>query len=314
MKRDLTSLVGLNSKEIDRLFRVTARLKRERKEGREGRYLTGKILGMIFRKSSTRTRISFEAGMIQLGGSSLFLDVGKLQMDRGESVSDTARVLSSYIDGLAIRTYDQSEVEELSRHATIPIINALTDQYHPCQILTAMFTLWEKRGRVSGLKVAYIGDGNNVAQSWLLGAAIMGIDLTVATPAGYEPESSVVRSARGIATISGAKIELMQDPVQAVAGADVLYTDTWISMGQDDESDIRRAAFQGYRIDSDLLEHANREALVMHCLPAHRGEEITSEVMDGPQSAIWDEAENRLHVQKSLLIWLMGDDGIYSAL
>ncbi|MBI4828395.1 MAG: ornithine carbamoyltransferase [Nitrospinae bacterium] len=305
MKRDLLRLTDLTREEIGWLLRATARLKEERKKGIAHPHLAGKSLGMIFYKSSTRTRVSFEVGMVQLGGHPVVLDGRQLQMNRGETVGDTAKIFSRYLDALVIRTYAQDEVEELAREASIPVINALTDMYHPCQILTDIFTIAEKRGSLDGVKVAYIGDGNNVTHSWLLGSAILGLNLAVATPTGYEPDAGVVDTALGIARGSGAKIELGNDPAAAASGADVIYTDTWISMGQDEEAAARRKAFHGYCVDEALVARAKKDALVMHCLPAHRGEEISAGVMDGPRSVVWDEAENRLHTQKAILLFLL---------
>ena len=308
MKRDLLRLTDLKREEIGWLLRATARLKDERNKGIAHSHLAGKSLGMIFYKSSTRTRVSFEVGMAQLGGQPVVLDGKQLQMNRGETVGDTAKIFSRYLDALVIRTYAQGEVEELAREASIPVINALTDMYHPCQILTDIFTIAEKRGSLEGVKVAYIGDGNNVTHSWLLGSAIMGLNLAVATPRGYEPDADVAAQAREIARGSGAKIDLGNDPAAAASGADVVYTDTWISMGQDEEAAARRKAFDGYCVDEALVARAKKDALVMHCLPAHRGEEISAGVMDGPQSVVWDEAENRLHTQKAILLFLMRPD------
>lgn len=308
MKRDLLRLTDLAREEIGWLLRATARLKEERKEGIAHAHLAGKSLGMIFYKASTRTRVSFEVGMVQLGGHPVVLDGKQLQMNRGETAGDTAKIFSRYLDALVIRTYAQDEVEELAREASIPVINALTDMYHPCQILTDIFTIAEKRGSLEGVKVAYIGDGNNVTHSWLLGSAIMGLNLSVATPKGYEPDAGVVDAALGIARASGAKIELGADPFAAASGADVVYTDTWISMGQDEEAAARRKAFHGYCVDEALVARAKKDALVMHCLPAHRGEEISAGVMDGPHSVVWDEAENRLHTQKAILLFLLRPD------
>lgn len=306
MKRDLVKLSELSAEEILSLLDMADALKQARAEGRPTPFLAGKTLGMIFRKSSTRTRISFEVGMFQLGGLSLYLNADQLQLGRGETVADSARIFSRYLDGLVIRTYAQEEVEELARESDIPVINALTDRYHPCQILADLQTIREKRGTLDGVKVVYVGDGNNVAHSWLLGAAIVGIDLTVATPVGYEPDEGVVEEASKLAYRSGATLRLMHEPDKAVENADVLYTDTWISMGQDEEAEKRRADFSGFIIDDRLMRKANKDVMVMHCLPAHRGEEISEDAIDGPHSAVWDQAENRLHAQKALLLKLIG--------
>lgn len=306
MKRDFLRIPDFTRDELAGILETTARLKKENKERKPHRLLEGRSVGMLFNKSSTRTRISFEVGICQLGAQAVVLSGDKIQMGRGETTSDTAKVFSRYLDALVIRTYAHEEAEELAKAASIPVINALTDKYHPCQILSDMFTIVEKRGKLDGVKVAYIGDGNNVAHSWLLGSAVMGLDLSLACPKGYEPDARVVAEAQGLAQKSGARLEIVRDPAVAVKGADVLYTDTWVSMGQDDETETRRKAFAGFTIDSGLVQKARSGAMVMHCLPAHRGEEITSEVMDGPASAVWDQAENRLHTQKAILLKLLG--------
>ncbi|MBI4666096.1 MAG: ornithine carbamoyltransferase [Nitrospinae bacterium] len=306
MKRDLLKLSDLTRAEMLEIFDITARLKSERKRGVAHPALAGKSVGMLFNKSSTRTRISFEVGIYQLGGQAVVLSGDRIQMGRGETPEDTARVFSRYLDALVIRTFAHEEAEVIARASTMPVINALTDKYHPCQILADMFTIIERRGSLDGVKVAYVGDGNNVSHSWLLGSAVMGIKLSVATPKGYEPAEDVVAEARKLAASSGAVIGLTHDPREAVKGADVVYTDTWISMGQDDEAEIRRKAFDGYMVDSALMAAAGPGAIFMHCLPAHRGEEVSAEVMDGPNSAVWDEAENRLHVQKAVLMKFVG--------
>jgi len=306
MKRDFLRIPDFTRDEVAGILETTARLKKENKEGKPHRLLEGKSVGMLFNKSSTRTRISFEVGIHQLGAQAVVLSGDKIQMGRGETRSDTAKVFSRYLDALVIRTYAHEEVEELAKAADIPVINALTDMYHPCQILSDMFTIVEKRGSLDGVKVAYIGDGNNVAHSWLLGSAVMGLNLAVACPSSYEPDARVVAEAQGLAKKSGARLEIVHDPNAAANNADVLYTDTWVSMGQDDETEARRKAFAGFTIDSALVLKARRGAMIMHCLPAHRGEEITSEVMDSPASVVWDQAENRLHTQKAILLKLLG--------
>lgn len=306
MKRDFLRIPDFTRDEITGILQTTARLKKENKEGKPHRLLEGKSVGMLFNKSSTRTRVSFEVGIHQLGAQAVVLSGDKIQMGRGETPSDTAKVFSRYLNALVIRTYAHEEVEELARGADIPIINALTDMYHPCQILSDMFTIVEKRESLDGVKVAYIGDGNNVAHSWLLGSAVMGINLAVACPKGYEPDGRVAAEAQELAKESGARLEIVHDPSAAVKNADVLYTDTWVSMGQDDETETRRKAFAGFTIDLALAGKARPGAMIMHCLPAHRGEEITSEVMDGPASVVWDQAENRLHTQKAILLKLLG--------
>lgn len=306
MKRDFLRIPDFTRDEITALLKETARLKKDNRERKPHRLLEGKSVGMLFNKSSTRTRISFEVGIYQLGAQPIVLSGDKIQMGRGETPEDTAKVFSRYLDALVIRTYAQEEVDNIAKSASIPVINALTDMYHPCQILSDMFTIVEKRGSLDGVKVAYIGDGNNVAHSWMLGSAVMGLELAVACPRGYEPDGGVLDEAMRQAQKSGAKLAVVHDPAEAALGADVLYTDTWVSMGQDEEADIRREAFAGFAIDSQLVGMARPGVMVMHCLPAHRGEEITSEVMDGPASVVWDQAENRLHTQKAILLKLLG--------
>ncbi|MGA1876258.1 MAG: ornithine carbamoyltransferase [bacterium] len=308
MKKDLLSIHDLDPKDIESLFPLSADLKMRRRRGYHDEYkpLRGKTLAMIFHKASTRTRISFEAGMFQLGGSALYLHANDLQMGRGESLADTARILSRYVDGILIRTYRQEEVEELSRFASIPVINGLTDKLHPCQILSDLFTIQEKKGRLTDLKIAYIGDGNNIANSWLYAAAKMNLHLWIACPAGYEPNTEVVKEAITEEVIDKRQIVICQEPEEAASDADVLYTDVWISMGQEKEREKKLQAFSGYQIDTALLQKARKDALVMHCLPAHRGEEISGEVLEGKNSVIFDQAENRLYVQQAILIRLLG--------
>jgi ornithine carbamoyltransferase len=257
---------------------------------------------MIFDKSSTRTRISFEVGMYQLGGIALFLSNRDTQLGRGEIIADSARIMSRYLNGIMIRTFSQDSVEEFARYATIPVINGLTDLLHPCQLLSDLFTITEKRGRYEGLKIAYVGDGNNMANSWINAAAKLPFYLDLACPEGYDPDPAILE--RGIAE-APAGVALRRDPVEAVREADVIYTDVWVSMGQEVERAERMKQFEGYQVNRALLEHSKKDAIVMHCLPAHRGEEITAEVIDGPQSVVIDEAENRLHVQKAIMEILM---------
>ena len=267
--------------------------------------LRGRTLAMIFEKSSTRTRVSFEVGMFQLGGHALFLSAQDLQMGRGEPIADTAKTLSRYVHAIIIRTFAQETVEELARHATIPVINGLTDLHHPCQAVADMFTIVQKRGQLGGLKLAYVGDGNNVAHSLIEACAVTGMHFSAACPAGYEPNAEIVKTARAEAVKSGSEIEIVDDPRRAVKDADVVYTDVWASMGQEQEHARRVKAFTGYQVDAKLMKEAVHGALVMHCLPAHRGEEIAAEVIDGPQSVVFDQAENRLHTQKAVLEALM---------
>jgi len=302
LKKDFLSVYDLTRRDVDRIFSHAANLKAMLKDGIIYQPLAGKTLGMIFDKSSTRTRLSFEAGMYQLGGLAIYLNSRDTQLGRGETIADTARIASRYLDAVMIRTFSQESVEEFARYATIPVINGLTDLMHPCQIVSDLFTIVEKKGGYEGLKIAYVGDGNNVANSWIDAAAKLPFKLALACPKGYDPDARILargkkRSPRGIS--------LHRDPVQAVKNADVVYTDVWASMGQEAEQEARAKVFEGYQVNRRLLQHAKPDAVVMHCLPAHRGEEISAEVLDGPQSVVWDEAENRLHVQKAILEILM---------
>ena len=306
MKRDFVSLYDFSKEELLALLRRAKELKKMQKRGENYRPLEGKTLGMVFEKPSTRTRVSFEVGMYQLGGHALFLSSQEMQLGRGETVADTARILSRYVDGIMIRTFSHRNVEEMARFATVPVINGLSDLLHPCQILSDIFTIWEKLGRYEGVKVAYIGDGNNVANSWINGALRMGMELWVASPPDYEPDGEILRRAKDENPRS---VHLTHDPREAARGAQVLYTDVWTSMGQEEEQERRREVFRPYQLNRELVDLAEEGALVMHCLPAHRGEEITDEVMDGPQSVVFDQAENRLHVQKAILEALLGDGG-----
>ncbi len=304
--KSLLSIHDLSRAEVGKVFEVCARLKEEARAGIEHPLLRGKALAMIFMKPSTRTRVSFEVAMWQLGGYGLFLSAQELQLRRGETVADTARVLSRYVDGIMIRTFDHKDVEELARYAAVPVINGLTDLLHPCQVLGDYFTVFEKLGRTKGLKMAYVGDGNNVAHSLMFGGAKVGMDVTVACPAGCEPLPEIVRLAREDAKATRATIDVTSDPWEAVRGADVIYTDVWASMGQEDRSREKATALRSFQVNAALVEASGKEkVMVMHCLPAHRGEEITDEVMDGPHSVVFDEAENRLHVQKAILVLLM---------
>jgi ornithine carbamoyltransferase len=268
----------------------------------------GVTLGLVFEKPSTRTRVSFEAGINQLGGQSVFLSASDLQLSRGESVADTAKVLSRYLDGLVIRTYGHGTVEEWARHATIPVINGLTDLCHPCQALSDLLTIRERKGRLKGVKLAYVGDGNNVANSLIEGAAKMGMAISLACPTGFEPDQRIVDVARLEAEDTGATIELTEDPQVAVKEADVVYTDVWVSMGQEREQSRRLTALAPYQVNERLMKLARPDAVIMHCLPAHRGQEITAGLLDGPQSVVLEQAENRLHMQKAILVaWLQGN-------
>lgn len=301
MTRHFLALNQYTKAELDALFALTAELKTKQKQGIEHHLLKGKNVALIFEKSSTRTRVSFEVGVYQLGAHPLFISSGTSQMGRGEPIKDTARVMSRYCDGVMIRTFGQEIVEEFARYATVPVINGLTDLFHPCQIMADLFTVIEQKGRYDGLVYAWVGDGNNMANTWIEAAAILGFELRLACPTRYEPDAAVLAWARG----KGAKLVLTTDPREAVAGADVLNTDVWASMGQEQEQKEREVAFQGYCLDDALVGLAKPDCLVLHCLPAHRGEEITDSVIEGPRSVVWDEAENRLHVQKAIMATLM---------
>ena len=300
MKKDLLRLYDLQVLDFALIFEKAAELKKMLRDGHTYTPLMGKALGMIFDKPSTRTRISFEVGMYQLGGIALFLSSRDTQAGRGETIADTARIMSRYLDGIMIRTYSQSSVEEFAKYATIPVINGLTDILHPCQILSDLFTIIEKKGGYEGLKVAYLGDGNNIANSWIEAAARLPFHLALACPEGYEPDAAILERGR-----KEAEITLTHDPYAAVHNADVVYTDVWASMGQEAEGEERARVFPAYQINRELLRGARGDVIVMHCLPAHRGEEITAEIIDGPRSVVFDQAENRLHVQKAILETLL---------
>ncbi|MFN2468661.1 MAG: ornithine carbamoyltransferase [Gaiellaceae bacterium] len=299
--RHLTAVRDWTPDDLRVLLDLADELKALHQAGEQHHLLPGRALGMIFQKPSTRTRVSFEVGMAQLGGTALHLAAGDLQLGRGETLRDTATVLSRYLDAIMIRTFAQAEVDELARHAEIPVINGLTDVSHPCQALADLMTIRERLGGLSGVRVTYLGDGNNVCASLMLAAAKFGMRFTAATPPAYRPEQSTVKLAMRVAVQSGGTIQLTNDPAAAAAGADVLYTDAWTSMGQEAEAERRRRELAGFGIDATLLARARDEAIVLHCLPAHDGEEITEEVLYGPRSAVWDQAENRLHAQKALL-------------
>ncbi|WP_126428696.1 ornithine carbamoyltransferase [Brevibacillus marinus] len=299
--KDVLRIDEFSASELEGLLHSAIQLKQWQKSGKAYQPLQGKTLGMIFDKSSTRTRVSFEVGMYQLGGMAMFLSGKDLQLGRGEPISDTAQVLSRYVDGIMIRTYAHEDVETLAHYADIPIINGLTDLFHPCQALADMLTILEHKGRLKGVKLAYIGDGNNVANSLVLAAALLGVDVRVATPPGYEVVEAIQQSATTYAAASGSRLLFTHDPQQAVAGADVVYTDVWTSMGFEAENEQRLKAFAGYQVNEQLVRHADPAYLFMHCLPAHRGEEVTAGVIDGPNSVVFDQAENRLHAQKAIL-------------
>ncbi|MEN6374514.1 MAG: ornithine carbamoyltransferase [Smithella sp.] len=298
MKKDLLSVYELTLADFDKIFNNAVRLKKALKEGKPHASLKGKTLGMIFDKSSTRTRISFEVGMYQLGGIALYLNSRDTQIGRGETIADSARMMSRYLNGIMIRTFSQSNVDELAATATIPVINGLTDLLHPCQILGDLFTIKEKKGTYEGLKIAYIGDGNNIANTWIDAAARLPFELALACPEGYDPDARIM--ARGMKEAKEG-ITLYRDPLEAARKADILYTDVWASMGQEAEQEERKKVFKYYQINKKVLKEAQKDVLVMHCLPAHRGEEITADVIDGPHSVVIDEAENRLHVQKAIM-------------
>ena len=303
--RDFLAVNDFDGEELTELLDFAIQLKAEQKAGKEHHLLRGKTLGMIFQKSSTRTRVSFEVGMYQLGGSALFLSANDMQIGRGEPIKDTARVLSRYVDGIMIRTFDHGEVEQLASFAEIPVINGLTDLLHPCQAMADLMTILEYKGTLKGHKLAYVGDGNNVANSLLLACSKLGVDVAVASPKGYECLKEIVAAAKINGKHSGSTVTMTQDPKEAVKGADVVYSDVWASMGQEAEHQARLQVFKSYQVNDELMKAANEEAIVLHCLPAHRGEEITESVLEGKQSAVFDQAENRLHVQKAIMAKLM---------
>jgi ornithine carbamoyltransferase len=300
--RDFLAIPDYSRDELLGLFDLAERMKAGEYNAKP---LAGKSLAMIFMKASTRTRVSFEVGTWQLGGHALFLSPRDVQLGRGEPIADTARVLSRYVDGIMIRTFAHAEVEELARFADVPVINGLTDLLHPCQILADLLTVRQHLGGIDGRRVAWIGDGNNMANSWINAAYRLGFDLTLACPEGYEPDRTILERAQG-----AAKVRVVRDPAEAVEGADVVNTDVWASMGQEDEQAVREKAFRGYIVDDALMSRAQQDAIFMHCLPAHRGEEVSASVIDGPQSVVWDEAENRLHVQKAIMANTIGGVGL----
>ena len=304
--KDFISLHDITKEQLEDLLKLALKLKSETKNGIEHHILKGKTLGMIFTKSSTRTRVSFEVGMVQLGGYPLFLSSNDIQLGRGETIYDTAKVLERFLDGIMIRTFDHKDVLDLAKYADIPVINALTDLLHPCQVLADLQTVYEHKGKLEGLKFAYIGDGNNMAHSIMYGCAKAGLDCAIATPEDYQCDENVVENARADFKAGGSQLILTQDPVEAIKGADVVYTDTWVSMGMEAEKAERQRIFMPYQVNKELFAHAKDDAIFMHCLPAYRGYEVTEDVIDGPNSVIFDEAENRLHAQKAVLATLMG--------
>lgn len=301
MPKHFLKLTDFGRDELLGMLDLARDLKARQARGEPHRLLEGKTLAMLFEKSSTRTRVSFEVGMFQLGGHALFLSPRDTQIGRGEPIKDTARVLSRYVDAIMVRTYGQHVLEELARWSSVPVINGLTDLLHPCQVMADLLTVLERRGSLEGLRVAWIGDGNNMAHSWINAAQVLGFGLRLACPEGYDPNGEILAAARE----AGADVELGRDPGWAAQGAHVVTTDVWASMGQEAEQEARRRAFAGYTVDAGIMGAAAPDALFLHCLPAHRGEEVTEDVFEGPQSAVWDEAENRLHVQKAILVTLV---------
>ncbi|MBW1660019.1 MAG: ornithine carbamoyltransferase [Deltaproteobacteria bacterium] len=299
MKRDLLTLLDLTREEILYIVKEGERLKDLQKRGISHRFLEGRTIAMVFEKPSTRTRVSFEVGIAQLGATPVVLHAGEMQLGRGETVEDTSRVLSRYVDGIMIRAYSHQAVETLAKASTVPVINGLTDATHPCQILSDLLTIYEQKGSVEGMTVAYVGDGNNVAHSWILAAGRLDFSLRLGCPKGYEPDPEF------LAKVPPERVKLFHDPLEAVAGADVVYTDVWASMGQEEEAQKRLRDFEGYQVTSELMSRAKEDAVFMHCLPAHRGQEVAAEVIDGPQSIVFDQAENRLHAQKAILAFLL---------
>jgi ornithine carbamoyltransferase len=306
MMKHFLSVADLSTDELWGLLHLARDLKAEWQAGGNEPILKGKVLGMIFQKPSLRTRVSFEMGMIHLGGAAMYLSPNEIQLGKRESVADVARVMSGYVQAIMARVFAHRDIEQLAEYATVPVINGLSDHNHPCQALADILTAWEQFGELKGRKLVFVGDGNNVANSLLFTGSKLGMDVTVASPAGYEPHPGVVRLAREFAAKSGSRIEISNVPAEAVQGADVIYTDVWASMGQEAEAELRKARFAGFQVNEALVERAKPECIVMHCLPAHRGEEITDAVCDGPHSVLFDEAENRMHAQKAILATLMG--------
>jgi ornithine carbamoyltransferase len=303
--KSLIEIHHLTLEEIWQIFDLTRTLKEKRLTGEPHELLKGKKLGMIFSKPSTRTRVSFEVGIYELGGIGLYFNQNDLQLKKSESVSDTAKVLSRYLDGIMIRTFDHQDVVDLAKYGSIPVINGLTDLHHPCQVLCDLFTILEKRRTLKGLKLVYIGDGNNMAHSLLHGCSKVGMDITIASPSGYTPVEFVVKESMENAKYMGSKIEITSDPIAAVKNADIIYTDVWASMGQEKEAEDRRKKFIKFQVNPELVKHAKEDYIFMHCLPAHRGDEVVDEVADSSNSVIFDEAENRLHVQKAIMALVM---------
>jgi ornithine carbamoyltransferase len=303
MTKHFLALHDYTKGELDALLALAGELKAKQKSGTPHKLLDGKTVALIFEKSSTRTRVSFEVGVFQLGGHGLFISSGTSQMGRGEPIKDTARTISRYCDGVMIRTFGQEIVDEFARYSAVPVINGLTDLFHPCQIMADLQTVIEHKGGYQGLKFAWIGDGNNMANSWINAAYRLGFELTLACPEGYDPDPTILERAR-----HDAKVTLVRDPNEAAAGAHVVNTDVWASMGQEEEQSVREKAFAGYQVDAALMKRAARDAIFLHCLPAHRGEEVSADVIDGPQSCVFEEAENRLHIQKAIMATLIAGE------
>ncbi len=303
--KHLIDLHRWTTEEIEEVLKTAETLKLEKKRGQEHPVLKGKTLAMIFQKPSTRTRVSFEVGMYQLGGYALYLGPNDLQLRRGETIADTARVISRYCDGIMARVFSHNDILDLAQNASVPVINGLSDLFHPTQVLADLLTIMEKRGHLKGIKLAFVGDGNNMANSLMFGGAKVGMHVFIASPKEYFPREDIVSVAKADAKLTGGSITVVEDPVEAVKDADVIYTDVWASMGQEAEAERRRKAFKSYQVNSNLVKLAKPDAIIMHCLPAHRGEEITSEVIDSPQSVVFDEAENRLHAHKAILSLLL---------
>ncbi len=304
MKRDFVSISDFTPDEIEEIFELATDLKTKTEQGIEHKLLKGKTLAMIFEKPSLRTRVTFECGMTQLGGHAIYLAPADIQLGKRESVPDAAQNLSRWVDLIMARTFEHQTVVDLAKFASIPVINALSDLEHPCQILADFFTILEHKKKLKGIKFAYVGDGNNVCNSLLLGAGLVGMNMNVGAPKGYEPPADIVKKAKEYAVKSDARINVFNEAVAAVKGAEIVYTDVWASMGQEAEAEARKQLFKNFQINSNLLKTADKNCLIMHCLPAHRGEEITEEVIDGPNSIVFDEAENRLHIQKAIMVWL----------
>ena len=304
--KSLISINDLSLDEMNAIFDLSADLKKKLRAGVPHKYLEGQTLGMIFSKPSTRTRVSFETGIYQLGGIGMYFGPNDLQLKRSENISDTAKVLSRYLNGIMIRTFDHQDVIDLAKYGSIPVINGLTDLLHPCQVLADLFTIIEKKGKLKGLKLAYIGDGNNMAHSLLHGCSKAGMHISIASPKGYKPKEEIVNNALRNAKVTNSKVEILDNPEEAVKDADVVYTDVWASMGQESEALERKKIFVQYQVNEKLVKLAKEDYIFLHCLPAHRGEEVVNEVIDSPNSVVFDEAENRLHVQKAIMVLLMG--------